>query len=249
VRRGDVEEGELVGLVAVVTRRDLDRVARVAEADEVHALHDPAILHVEARDASRFGERQATSGLLAARRRGVPSRGRRRRCRSRGRRSRLEVPAAERAQLPDVVERRDPPDAITGTSTASASASTATAFTPSPVPSRAMSVKTIAAAPARCTSTASPRRPSRCPSSSPRPRPCPCGRRCRREICPGCARHAVREERGILERRRPEHDAAGPCAEHALQRREVADAAADLDLAPTARHDARDRVLVHRLRR
>ena len=39
---GDVEEGQLVGALLVVARRDLDRVAGVAQLDEVDALDDAA---------------------------------------------------------------------------------------------------------------------------------------------------------------------------------------------------------------
>lgn len=45
---GDVEEGELVGALLVVAARDLDRIARIGEVDEVHALDDAAGGHVEA---------------------------------------------------------------------------------------------------------------------------------------------------------------------------------------------------------
>ena len=50
VRRRDVEEGQLVGALLVVALRDLDRVAGVAQADEVDALDDAAVLDVEAGD-------------------------------------------------------------------------------------------------------------------------------------------------------------------------------------------------------
>ena len=40
-RRRDVEEDELVGALAVVERRQLDRVAGVADVDEARALDDP----------------------------------------------------------------------------------------------------------------------------------------------------------------------------------------------------------------
>jgi len=46
----DVEEGELVGAGGVVDARLLDRVAGVAQADELHALDDAAVLDVEAGD-------------------------------------------------------------------------------------------------------------------------------------------------------------------------------------------------------
>jgi hypothetical protein len=60
-RRRDVEEHELVGAGEVVAARELDRIARVAEPDEVDALHDPPGLDVEARDDARR-ERSLGSG-------------------------------------------------------------------------------------------------------------------------------------------------------------------------------------------
>ena len=48
--RGDVEEGELVGALLVVPRGELDRVARVAQVQEVDALDDAAGGDVQARD-------------------------------------------------------------------------------------------------------------------------------------------------------------------------------------------------------
>ena len=50
VRGGDVEEDELVGALGVVARGELDRVAGVADVDEVRALDDAAGVDVEARD-------------------------------------------------------------------------------------------------------------------------------------------------------------------------------------------------------
>ena len=50
VARRDVEEGELVGAGGVVDPRLLDRIAGVAQIDELHALHHAAVVHVEARD-------------------------------------------------------------------------------------------------------------------------------------------------------------------------------------------------------
>ncbi len=55
----DVEEAELVGAGRRVGRRALHGVARVAEALEADALHDPAVLHVEAGDDSEANH-QAT---------------------------------------------------------------------------------------------------------------------------------------------------------------------------------------------
>ena len=50
VAGGDVEEGELVGAGGVVGPRLLDRIAGVAQVDELHALDDAAVLDVEAGD-------------------------------------------------------------------------------------------------------------------------------------------------------------------------------------------------------
>ena len=49
-RRGDVEEDELVPALEVVALRELDRVSGVPEVGEARALHDAAVLHIEARD-------------------------------------------------------------------------------------------------------------------------------------------------------------------------------------------------------
>ena len=49
-RRGDVEEDQLVGALGVVAGGQLDRVAGVAQVDEVHALDDAAGVDVEAGD-------------------------------------------------------------------------------------------------------------------------------------------------------------------------------------------------------
>ena len=48
MRGGDVEEHELVGALGVVALGELDRVARVAQIDEVRALDDAAGVDVEA---------------------------------------------------------------------------------------------------------------------------------------------------------------------------------------------------------
>ena len=47
---GDVEEDELVGALGVVEGGQLDRIAGVAQIDELDALDDPAVGHVEAGD-------------------------------------------------------------------------------------------------------------------------------------------------------------------------------------------------------
>ena len=64
VARGDVEEAELVGAGRVVGLRRFDRIARIAQIDELHALHDAPVLDVEAGDEADF-EHQA--GFLANR--------------------------------------------------------------------------------------------------------------------------------------------------------------------------------------
>ena len=46
--RADVEEREFVGALLVVAARDLDRIAGVAQVDEVDALDDAAVRDVEA---------------------------------------------------------------------------------------------------------------------------------------------------------------------------------------------------------
>ena len=56
-----------------------------------------------------------------------------------------------------------------------------------------------------------------------------------------------REERGIFERGSPEHHTSGPGGEHAFQRGEIANAAANLDLGADRATDASDRVLIDRL--
>ena len=48
VRRGDVEEDDLVGALLVICVGQVDRVARIAQVDEVHALDDAPVLHVQA---------------------------------------------------------------------------------------------------------------------------------------------------------------------------------------------------------
>src|SRR5690606_35544908 len=47
---GDVQEGQLVGALGVVTAGQLHRVAGVAQVLEVDALDHPAGVHVQARD-------------------------------------------------------------------------------------------------------------------------------------------------------------------------------------------------------
>ena len=50
VRRGDVEEDDLVGALVLVAHGQLDRVAGVAQVHELDALDHAALVHVEAGD-------------------------------------------------------------------------------------------------------------------------------------------------------------------------------------------------------
>ena len=50
VAGGDVEEDQLVGPFRIIPRGDLDRIARVAEVEEVRPLDHAAMVDVEARD-------------------------------------------------------------------------------------------------------------------------------------------------------------------------------------------------------
>ena len=50
VGRGDVEEAELVRTRRVIGLGDLHRIAGIAQVDEIDALDDAAVLHVEAGD-------------------------------------------------------------------------------------------------------------------------------------------------------------------------------------------------------
>ena len=59
VRGRDVEERDLVRARLVVARGAFDGVTRVAERHEAHPLHDPPVLHVEARDHA-FREHRST---------------------------------------------------------------------------------------------------------------------------------------------------------------------------------------------
>ncbi len=61
----DVEEAELVGAGCIIDPRLLDRVARIPEIDEIDALDDAAILHVEAGDDAHL-EHQADSPSSSA---------------------------------------------------------------------------------------------------------------------------------------------------------------------------------------
>ena len=89
VRGGDVEEDELVGALGVVALGELDRVARVADVDEVGALDDPAGVDVEAGDHALERHQRL---------RAAPARARRRCGRSRPARACAPAAAARRAR-------------------------------------------------------------------------------------------------------------------------------------------------------
>ena len=50
VAGGDVEEAEFVRACRIIGDGAFDRIARIAQVDEVHALDDAAVLDVEAGD-------------------------------------------------------------------------------------------------------------------------------------------------------------------------------------------------------
>ena len=54
VARADIEEAKLVGSGLVVGRGGLDRIAGIAQIDEVYALDHAAVFHVEAGDDAHF---------------------------------------------------------------------------------------------------------------------------------------------------------------------------------------------------
>ena len=63
-RRGDVEEGDLVGTFGVVAGSQLDRVALVGQVDESHALDDTATGDVEAGDQADAAHAATPSSTL-----------------------------------------------------------------------------------------------------------------------------------------------------------------------------------------
>ena len=74
--RADVEERELVGALLVVAARDLDRIAGIAQVDEVDALDDAARGDVEAGndalgEAHGVGQRAQLDGRRTHRRQAV----------------------------------------------------------------------------------------------------------------------------------------------------------------------------------
>jgi hypothetical protein len=64
-RRGDVQEGQLVGALGVIERGHLHRVAGVPQLPEVHPLDHPAAVHVQAGD-DPDGNRHACSTSASA---------------------------------------------------------------------------------------------------------------------------------------------------------------------------------------
>jgi len=61
---GDVEEGDFVRALRVVSARGFDRVAGVDDVDELHALDHAPGIDIEARDDA-FGERHGAIELSA----------------------------------------------------------------------------------------------------------------------------------------------------------------------------------------
>ena len=61
VARGDVEKGEFVGAGLVIGDRRFDRIAGIAQIDEVDAFDDPAVFHVQAGNDADFEHAQAAS--------------------------------------------------------------------------------------------------------------------------------------------------------------------------------------------
>ena len=71
VARRDVEEAQLVRARRIVGARGLHRIAGIAQVDEVDALDDAAVLHVEAgndagfqHQAASFKSRNAAAGSI-----------------------------------------------------------------------------------------------------------------------------------------------------------------------------------------
>ena len=48
VTGSDIEKGNLIGALLIIANRDLHRVARVADINEIDTLHHPAVFHVQA---------------------------------------------------------------------------------------------------------------------------------------------------------------------------------------------------------
>ena len=65
-RRGDVQEHDLVGALAVVPGGQLDRIAGVDQIDEVDALDHPAGVDVETRDHPHRPHAEPPSASIAS---------------------------------------------------------------------------------------------------------------------------------------------------------------------------------------
>ena len=137
---GDVEKAQFVGTRVVIGARLLDRIAGVAQIDEVDALHDPAVVDVETGDdamaadghARRDDSRAQIEPAVVER----PPGDRRRQRRPRRNRQRR-----------DVVDDATPPEAITGSRLRARDPRSPRRRTRS-APSRPMSVNSSAATPA-----------------------------------------------------------------------------------------------------
>ncbi len=63
MRGGDIEEAEFIGARRIIEHRLFDGIARIAQVDEVHALDDAAILHIQTgNDADLEHRRDILSG-------------------------------------------------------------------------------------------------------------------------------------------------------------------------------------------
>ena len=139
VARGDVEEGELVGAGFVIGDGRFDRIAGVAQVDEIDAFDDSAVFDVEAGNDADLEHVTPSLSLCAAKPAPPPRRAGRHRARGRRWRLRVFARAARAAPRTSSSEAR-PPEAITGIDTASASAMVASRLRPLSMPSRATSV-------------------------------------------------------------------------------------------------------------
>ena len=54
----DIEKAELIGAGSIISDRAFDGIAGIAQIDEIDALNDASVLHVEARDDARFKHRR-----------------------------------------------------------------------------------------------------------------------------------------------------------------------------------------------
>src|SRR5439155_18360413 len=135
--RAYVEKGELVGALEVVAARDLDRIAGIAQVDEIHALDHAACGDVEAgNDAlgeSQLGQ-EPLAAFIAALKSSLPS------YKARPAMAPMMPSFSNGMRLRMSWIEAIPPEAITGILSSRASLTVASTFTPVSMPSRPMSV-------------------------------------------------------------------------------------------------------------